>query len=111
MRPEILFVDDEPDVLSELRTALQSRAGDWVLHWAEGGAEALDLLAAHDIDVLVTDLGMPGVDGVALLDDGPEPVSRRWRASCCPTGRSGSRSSPRRARPSGSSPNPATRRR
>lgn len=69
MKPDILFVDDEPDVLSELRSAMQSRAGDWVLHWAEGGAEALDLLAGQDIDVLVTDLDMPGVNGVALLEE------------------------------------------
>lgn len=69
MKPEILFVDDEPGVLSELRSAVQAHEGDWVLHWAAGGAEALDLLAGHDIDILVTDLGMPGVDGVALLDE------------------------------------------
>jgi HD-like signal output (HDOD) protein/CheY-like chemotaxis protein len=69
MKPEILFVGDEPELSSELRSALQSRGGSWVTHWAEGGAETLDLLAGHQIDVVVTDLGMPGVDGVALLDE------------------------------------------
>ena len=69
MKPEILFVDDESDVLSQLHSAMQLRGGDWVLHCAEGAAEALDLLARQNIHVLVTDLGMPGTDGVALLDE------------------------------------------
>jgi HD-like signal output (HDOD) protein/CheY-like chemotaxis protein len=68
MKPEILFVDDEPDELSEVRSALESRGASWVLHWVGSAAEALDLLAGRQIDVLVTDLGMPGVNGVALLD-------------------------------------------
>jgi two-component system response regulator HydG len=42
------------------------RAGHEVAH-AEGGAAALARIAAGDLDVVVTDLRMPGVDGMAVL--------------------------------------------
>lgn len=67
-KPEILFVDDEPHVLSGLRRLLWRQKDRWSLSYVTSGAEALAHLAAHDVDVLVTDMRMPGMDGAALLD-------------------------------------------
>ena len=71
----ILFVDDEIAVLRGLELALRRERARWRLVFALGAAEALRELAAAPFDVIVTDLQMPGMDGVALLarvrDDHP----------------------------------------
>jgi HD-like signal output (HDOD) protein len=63
----ILFVDDEPKILRSLERVMRSRSRDWSFCFAEGGAAALDALSSGPFDVLVTDMRMPGVDGLALL--------------------------------------------
>lgn len=63
----ILFVDDEPRVLKGLQNALRQERGAWDMVFVGGGREALAALAASPFDVLVTDIRMPDMDGVALL--------------------------------------------
>jgi len=63
----ILFVDDEPRILAGLRRLLRPQRKEWEMHFAEGGQAALDLLAETPVDVLVTDMRMPGIDGAELL--------------------------------------------
>jgi putative nucleotidyltransferase with HDIG domain len=63
----ILFVDDEPQVLQGLRSGLYTRRENWDMHFAQGGAKAIELMQESHFDVLVTDLRMPGVDGTTLL--------------------------------------------
>ena len=63
----ILFVDDEPDILSAMRRMLHRYREEWSLLFAVGGQEALDLLASKRIDAIVTDVNMPGIDGLELL--------------------------------------------
>ncbi|MGO9992282.1 MAG: HDOD domain-containing protein [Steroidobacteraceae bacterium] len=74
----ILFVDDEPQVLQGLRASLYARRKDWDMHFAQGGAEALELMRELHFDVLVTDLRMPGVDGTTLVartrNDSPDTI-------------------------------------
>jgi len=60
----ILAVEDEPEVLDVLR-AMLAHAGHIVLT-AASGAEALDLFTAESPDLVITDLGMPGMTGLAL---------------------------------------------
>jgi HD-like signal output (HDOD) protein/CheY-like chemotaxis protein len=67
-KPQILFVDDEPTVLAGLRRMLWKRRDEWDLHWASSGAEALERLQQSPVDILVTDMRMPGSDGAALLE-------------------------------------------
>lgn len=62
----VLCVDDEPQVLDALTRAL--RAPDLALRSAAGGAEALALLDAQPADLLLTDLCMPGMSGLQLLE-------------------------------------------
>ena len=63
----ILFVDDEPQILNGLRRMLRSRRGQWDLNFAVGAEEALSILQRSPMDVIVTDMRMPGMDGAALL--------------------------------------------
>jgi DNA-binding NtrC family response regulator len=61
----ILFVDDEPEVLSLLRRTFPEEEGYLTLT-ASGGEEALALLEARPIDLLITDQRMPGMTGIGL---------------------------------------------
>jgi CheY-like chemotaxis protein len=62
---EILLVDDEPLILSVLSLCLKD-AGHSVTT-ALSGQEALDLLHQKPFDLVITDLNMPGVDGITVL--------------------------------------------
>ncbi len=63
----ILFVDDEPRVLEQLRQMLKSQKDRWDMAFAPGGNAALTLLDASPFEVVVSDLAMPGMDGAALM--------------------------------------------
>src|SRR4051812_20937298 len=64
-KKQVLIVDDEPN-LRKILAAQLSRDGYDVLT-AEDGAEGLSILRDHHIDLVVTDLKMPKVDGMELL--------------------------------------------
>jgi len=63
----VLVVDDEDLLREMLEENLEDRGYDVLV--AASGPEALDLLGTGDaaVDVLVTDLSMPGMDGIALI--------------------------------------------
>jgi CheY-like chemotaxis protein len=61
-RPRILTVDDDPIVRADLRLILED-AGFSVVPDARDGAEAVEHARAHAPDLIVLDLGLPGVDG------------------------------------------------
>jgi two-component system, OmpR family, KDP operon response regulator KdpE len=64
LRRKILVVDDEPQVTRVLRTALESSGYEVLV--ATGGADALEKFLAGQPDLVVTDLSMPEMDGIAL---------------------------------------------
>jgi DNA-binding NtrC family response regulator len=64
----ILFVDDDPYVLGALSIALRPEQSPWEMVFALGGEAGLAHLRADIYDVLVTELRMANVDGVALLN-------------------------------------------
>ena len=64
----ILFVDDEPNVLAGLQRMLYSLRKEWDMKFVSSGAEALRCLSEAPFDVLVTDVRMPGMSGVELLE-------------------------------------------
>ena len=65
----ILFVDDEQSVLDGIRRLLRGQHREWDLQFALGGQAALDCLDTTRMDVVVSDMRMPGMDGAALLTE------------------------------------------
>jgi putative nucleotidyltransferase with HDIG domain len=67
-RHRILFVDDEPSILMGLKRLLRGHRHDWDMQFAESGAQALAMLETDPYDVIISDLRMPGMTGVQLLE-------------------------------------------
>ena len=63
-RPVILIVDDEKNTREGLVRALR---GEYAVAEAENGQRALEWLETHAADVVLSDLRMPGLDGMQLL--------------------------------------------
>ncbi|MEE4298113.1 MAG: response regulator [Pseudomonadales bacterium] len=72
----ILFVDDEARVLTAMRAMFRR---DYHVLIANSGAEALELLREHDVDVIVSDQRMPGMTGVEVLREAREIAPRAIR--------------------------------
>ena len=64
-KASILVVDDEPVLLSLMSEWFQQIAGH--VFGAANGVQALEILGAHKIDLIVTDIRMPVMDGITLL--------------------------------------------
>lgn len=62
----ILVVDDEPAIRRYLKTSLSAQG--YLVSEAEDGVSGLVLLKREPIDVLVLDLGMPGMDGFEVIN-------------------------------------------
>jgi DNA-binding NtrC family response regulator len=65
----VLFVDDEANVLSGLKRMLRSLRHEWTMEFVDGGEAALAYMSEHPIDVIVSDMRMPGMDGATLLKE------------------------------------------
>lgn len=61
----ILVIDDEADILEMIELGL-SREG-YAVQLAHGGAHALSLIAEQLPDLVICDIKMPGLDGIATL--------------------------------------------
>jgi CheY-like chemotaxis protein len=59
-------VDDDDRVRQVLQWALKALGGEYEILAAGNGLEALDLLEEKDVDLLITDLRLPRMDGLAL---------------------------------------------
>ena len=70
-KENVLIVDDNFDMLELLRRHLH--ALDYHAYKASSVTEAISVLEETTIDLLITDLQMPGMNGIEL------PVSLQWR--------------------------------
>lgn len=64
-RRQVLFVDDEADFLKSVKRNLRKEPYDLIT--AQSGEAALEKMRAGDIDLIVSDYKMPGMDGLTLL--------------------------------------------
>ncbi len=62
-----LFVDDEINVLNGLKRSLRTMKDNWNMQFANSGEEAIAMLEDNHFDAIVSDIRMPGMDGVELL--------------------------------------------
>src|SRR5207245_10689249 len=79
MSVSILVVDNEPDVaeLFRQRFRREARQGTYVMHFAASGEDALAKLdngIRPELIVILSDINMPGMDGLALLRE----IKERW---------------------------------
>jgi len=63
----LLIVDDEPQILNSLKRELKQEG--YGIHTAANGPAGLDVVRRHDIGVVLSDQMMPGMDGIAFLEE------------------------------------------
>ena len=68
----LLLVDDEPNVLSSLKRLLRPQG--YRIFTAESGAEGLEIMARDTVDLVISDMRMPEMNGAQFL----EQVNQRW---------------------------------
>jgi two-component system chemotaxis response regulator CheY len=67
MTKRVLTVDDSKTMLQMLQFALKQ--GGFEVIQGENGQEGLDLLEANDVDVIITDINMPVMDGITFIKE------------------------------------------
>jgi DNA-binding NtrC family response regulator len=68
MAERILIVDDEPDMLMLLRMIIEDNT-DYEVETTNNPSEALKLLVGNNYNLVISDLKMPGMDGIELFDE------------------------------------------
>jgi HD-like signal output (HDOD) protein/ActR/RegA family two-component response regulator len=71
---DIIFVDDERELLDSLRARLYKHRQDWNMKFVISGDEAIATFEQQHVDLIVSDVRMPGMDGGQLLS----LVKQRW---------------------------------
>jgi len=67
MKKRILFVDDEPMILKGIQQTLRKMQDVWDMTFASSAAEALAVLDNNPMDVIISDMKMPEMDGHEFL--------------------------------------------
>ncbi|MBW4837879.1 MAG: response regulator [Paenibacillaceae bacterium] len=80
---KLLIVDDEKNIRFGLKTMIEREfPGQYDLTTAAQGAEALELYRTQGADIMITDIRMPIMDGIALIEnvsEGPLPTGQNSR--------------------------------
>ena len=72
---QVLIVDDEPHVVESISALLENNSVyELELHAAYRAQQALEIMRQGRIDLLLTDIQMPGMDGLALVSE----VKKLW---------------------------------
>jgi len=69
-KENVLIVDDDYDMLELLHRNLKSM--NFHTYKASSVTEAVEILKSNSIDLLITDLQMPGINGIELIEDANE---------------------------------------
>jgi len=75
--PRVLCVDDEVNILKSLQRTLMSPS--WELMFADSGAKALEIMGQLQVDVIVSDMKMPGMTGAELLEQVAQSYPNSYR--------------------------------
>ncbi len=78
MKKRILFVEDNPLLVSLYAMMLEGEQEHWEVSTARDGEQALALMAQTPFDVVVSDMGLPGMSGIELIDQ----VKHRYPGCC-----------------------------
>ena len=74
----VLFVDDDPALLASLRRQMRELRKEYSLRFADSGRLALECLDAESVDLVISDMRMPQMDGAELLtrisEQSPETI-------------------------------------
>ncbi len=65
--PNILFIDEEQQILNSLQQLLQSE--NWACHFATSSSQALDFLQSHPVDLVVSEAKTTITDGIQLMTE------------------------------------------
>ena len=68
IRKSVLFVDDEKNVVNALKRMLYPYRKEWNILYADSGQQALEIIKENKVDVIISDIRMPHMGGVQLLD-------------------------------------------
>jgi len=68
-KKRVLFVDDEPLLLQGMKRMLYPHSAEWECVFESSGMAALARLKAERFDVVVSDMRMPQMDGIAVLTE------------------------------------------
>jgi two-component system response regulator HydG len=68
-QPRVLIVDDDLALLQALPETIRLRMGAVTIDTADSATAALDRISAQNYDAIVTDIKIPGMDGLALLGE------------------------------------------
>ena len=63
----VSIVEDTDDILNALRVLINGSPGFECVHVYADAEDALDQMAAHDIDVVLMDINLPGMDGIGCM--------------------------------------------
>jgi len=66
---KVLIVDEEPDVIKVVRATFRAQEPGWEVLSAAGGEEALDLIEQEQPNLVLLDVGLPGMDGFDVLKE------------------------------------------
>lgn len=66
---KVLIADDHPLILDGLKTSMANEEGIKIVAQAKEGHEVLDQLRRHEIDVVLLDINMPGMNGFETLQE------------------------------------------
>ena len=68
VKPTVLFVDDEKSILDGIYRSLSLMDQTLTMLFAENGRDAIDIVTKNHVDIIITDLKMPEMDGAELLE-------------------------------------------
>ncbi len=78
-RPRLLFVDDAPSILHGLENALFDREEEWDLTFLDDPFAAAARVERGEVDILISDMRMPGLDGRELMLRAQEHAPAAYR--------------------------------